>query len=310
MKVVIAGGSGLIGRALAAHLAWNGHQVVVLTRDVSGLPPTVAVRRVEWQPDGTAGPWVSEIEGATAVVNLAGAGIADSAWSDERKQELRSSRVLPTRSLVAAIRQASIKPGVFVQGSAMGFYGASLDDRELDESFPPGDDFLGQLCVAWEAEAHPVAALGIRLVVLRTGLVLSPDGGILGRLKWPFLFFLGGPIASGRQYMSWIHVDDWLAMAVWAVSAPVATGAFNATAPSPVTNEEFSAAYGRALNRPSWLRVPAIGLRTIFGEMGLVMLTRGQRVIPKHALDLGFRFQYPGIDEAMRLAVGTKENTT
>ena len=192
----------------------------------------------------------------------------------------------------------------------MGFYGAGLDDRELDESFPPGDDFLGQLCVAWEAEAHPAAALGIRLVFMRSGLVLSPEGGLLGRLKWPFLFFLGGPVASGRQYMSWIHLDDWLAMATWALTTPVVVGILNATSPSPVTNEEFSAAYGRALSRPSWLRVPAIALRTIFGEMGVEMLTKGQRVVPKHALDLGFRFQYPRIDEAMELAVGKRGGAT
>jgi uncharacterized protein len=307
MKVVIAGGSGLIGRFLAAHLAWAGNQVVVLTRDAGALSPTVAIRHVEWQPDGTAGPWASEIDGATAVVNLSGAGIADSAWSDERKQELRSSRVLPTRSLVAAVRQASTKPGVFLQGSAMGFYGASLDDRELDESFPPGDDFLGQLCVAWEAEAHPVVALESRLVLLRSGVVLSSEGGILGRLRLPFLFFVGGPVASGRQYMSWIHIDDWVAMATWALTTPAVSGIFNAASPSPVTNDEFSQAYAHALGRPSWLRVPAFALQTIFGEMGVVMLTKGQRLVPKHALDLGFRFKYPTIAEAMTAAVGKKD---
>jgi uncharacterized protein (TIGR01777 family) len=207
--------------------------------------------------------------------------------------------VLPTRSLVAAVRQASAKPEVFLQASAMGFYGATLDDRELDESFPPGDDFLGQLCVAWEAEAHPVVALGSRLVIFRSGVVLTPDGGILGRLRLPFRFFVGGPVASGRQYMSWIHIDDWVAMATWALTTPAASGIFNAVSPEPVTNELFSQAYARALRRPSWLRVPAIALRAIFGEMGIVMLTRGQRLVPKHAVDLGFRFKYLHIGDAM-----------
>ena len=293
MKVVIAGGSGLIGRALAAHLASAGHEVVVLTRD-SARRSTMAIRLVKWQPDGTAGPFASEIDGATAVVNLTGAGIADSSWTEERKQELRDSRVLPTRSLVAAIRQVAAKPVVFIQGSAMGFYGASLEDRELDESFPPGDDFLGQLCVAWEAEAHPVVALGTRLVLMRSGVVLSPEDGILGRLRLPFLFFVGGPVSSGRQYMSWIHLDDWVGMATWALTTPVASGIFNATSPSPVTNEKFSQAYARALGRPSWLRVPAIALRAIFGEMGVVMLTKGQRVIPRHALGSGVPVQVSG----------------
>lgn len=306
MKVVIAGGSGLLGRSLAAHLAWSGHQVVVLTRDAASLPPTVAIRRVEWQPDGSAGPWASEIDDAAAVVNLTGAGIADSRWSDERRQELRLSRVLPTRSLVAAVRQASAKPVVFLQGSAMGFYGSSLDDRELDESFPPGDDFLGQLCVAWEAEAHPVVALGSRLVFLRSGVVLSSEGGILGRLRLPFQFFVGGPVASGRQYMSWIHLDDWVAMATWALTTPTVSGILNATSPTPVTNDEFSHAYARALGRPSWLRVPAVALRAMFGEMALAVLIKGQRLVPKHALDLGFQFKYPTIAEAMTAAVGKK----
>ena len=306
MKVVIAGGSGLIGRSLAAHLAWGGHQVVVLTRDTGRLPPTVAIRQVEWQPDGNAGPWASEIDGSAAVVNLTGAGIADSRWSDERRQELRLSRVLPTRSLVAAVRQASTKPAVFLQGSAMGFYGSSLDDRPLDESFPPGDDFLGQLCVAWEAEAHPVVALGSRLVFMRSGVVLSSEGGILGRLRLPFQFFVGGPVASGRQYMSWIHLDDWVAMATWALTTPSVSGILNATSPTPVPNEEFSQAYAHALGRPSWFRVPAVALRAVLGEMAVAMLIKGQRVVPKHALDLGFQFKYPTIADAMTAAVGKK----
>ena len=163
-----------------------------------------------------------------------------------------TSRVLPTRSLVAAVRQVSAKPVVFIQGSAMGFYGASLDDRELDESFPPGDDFLGQLCVAWEAEAHPVVALGSRLVLMRSGVVLSPEDGILGRLRLPFLFFVGGPVSSGRQYMSWIHLDDWVAMATWALTTPVASGIFNAT--SPIAGDERGVfASLRARARPAKL---------------------------------------------------------
>jgi uncharacterized protein (TIGR01777 family) len=310
MKVVIAGGSGLLGRALASHLARNGNQVVVLTRDAGSQPTPAGIRRVEWQPDGTAGQWASEIDGATAVVNLTGAGIADARWSDERKAELRTSRVLPARSLVAAVRQAAAKPVVFVQASAMGFYGASLNDQALDESFPPGDDFLGQLCVAWEAEAHPVASLGSRLVLLRSGVVLSPEGGILARLRLPFQFFAGGPVASGRQYMSWIHIDDWVALATWTLSTPLASGSFNAVSPSPVTNEEFCQAYATALKRPCWFRVPAIALQAVFGEMAVAMLIKGQRIVPKHALDLGFRFRYPAIADAMTATVGKESAAT
>ena len=160
------------------------------------------------------------------------------------------------------------------------------------------------MCVAWEAEAHPVAALGSRLVFLRSGVVLSPEGGVLSRLKLPFQSFVGGPIASGRQYMSWIHVDDWVALAAWTLSTPLASGIFNAVSPSPVMNEEFCEAFARALKRPCWFRVPAILLRAIYGEMAVAMLVKGQRVVPQHALDLGFRFKYPAIADAMAAVVG------
>jgi uncharacterized protein (TIGR01777 family) len=306
VKIVIAGGAGLLGRALTERLVATGHTVVVLTRDATGTAPFANVRRVEWTPDGSSGTWANEIDGATAVVNLAGAGLADSRWTDDRKDELRASRVLPTRSLIAAIRQVAAKPVVFIQASGVGFYGAEAGDREFDESFPPGDDFLGQLCVAWEAEAHPVTALGCRLVLCRSGIVLTPNGGILERLRLPFRLFVGGPVASGAQYVSWIHIDDWLAMIMWALATPLVSGAINVTSPAPVTNAEFSEAYAGVLRRPSWLRVPAFALRLIFGEMAGALLIRGQRVIPRRALDLGFRFEYPTVAEAMRAVVGKR----
>jgi uncharacterized protein (TIGR01777 family) len=309
MKVIIAGGSGLLGRALTEKLAATGYHVVVLSRERSGASTLANVRHVEWTPDGSAGGWAAEIEGANAVVNLAGAGLADERWSDERKEELRSSRVLPTRSLVAAIRQARERPGVLIQASGVGFYGAEAGDREVDESFPPGDDFLGQLCVAWEAEAHPVTALGCRLVLCRSGVVLTQEGGILGRLRLPFRLLAGGPVASGTQYLSWIHVDDWLALVMWALTTAGVSGAVNATSPIPVTNAEFSRAFARALNRPSWLRVPAIALRVVYGEMADAMLIRGQRALPRRAQELGFRFKYPAIEEAMAATAGRKPLT-
>ncbi len=306
MKVIIAGGSGLLGRALTDTLVASGHHVVVLSRDAAGASPLVNARRVQWTPDGTAGEWAAEIEGASAVVNLAGAGLADERWSDERKDELRSSRVLPTRSLVAAIRLARERPAVFLQASGVGFYGTEAGDREMDESFPPGDDFLGQLCVAWEAEAHPVTALGCRLVLCRSGVVLTPEGGILGRLRLPFRLFVGGPVASGTQYLSWIHLDDWLALVTWALNTPAVSGAVNASSPMPVTNAEFSEAFARALKRPSWFRVPAFALRMVYGEMAGAMLIRGQRAIPKRTQELGFRFEYRTLAEAMQAVVARK----
>jgi uncharacterized protein (TIGR01777 family) len=244
------------------------------------------------------------MDGADAVVNLAGAGIADRRWTSARKALIRSSRVLATRSLVAAIREAPRRPSVFIQGSAVGYYGADRGDAVLDESFPPGDDFLGQVCVAWEAEAYPVDALGCRLVIARTGIVVAGNGGVLARMKTPFQFFVGGPVASGGQFISWIHIDDWVAMMMWALTSASFDGAFNVTAPEPVTNRLFSAALGRALRRPSWLPVPGAVLRVVFGELAGPLLIRGQRVVPARALAAGFTFGHPHIDDAMTTSLG------
>jgi uncharacterized protein (TIGR01777 family) len=299
VRIIIAGGSGFLGRALAEHLVGRQHQVVILTRGES-VPASTGARPVSWQPDGSPNPgaWARDIDGADAIVNLSGAGMADKRWTRRRRDELRLSRVQPTRSLVAAIRAASVKPATFVQGSAVGFYGVAADEI-FDESFPPGQDFLGQLSVAWEAEAHPAAALGCRLVILRSGVVLAPHGGMLKKVIPPFRFFVGGPIASGRQYLSWIHLTDWVAFVTWVLETPSVSGPVNATSPSPVTNEEFSRALGRALRRPSWLRVPGFALRTLFGEMADDMLISGQRVVPKRALEAGFSFRYPEIQSAL-----------
>jgi len=301
MKVVIAGGTGFLGRALVDHLAAHGHEVISLSRSGPAPGPSGS-RRVDWQPDGTPGPWAREVESADAIVNLAGAGIADRRWSAARKEELRVSRVLSTRSLVSAVRAAAKKPATFIQGSAVGFYGVS-GDQAIDESFPPGDDFLGSTCVIWEAEAHPVEALGCRLVRIRTGIVLAKDGGALPQMAMPFRFFVGGPIASGRQFMSWIHRDDWLHLVRWALETPTVSGVFNATAPNPATNAEFSKALGRALHRPSWLPVPGFALRILFGEFATHGLVGGQRVVPKRALDAGFSFIYPDLGDALTSAL-------
>jgi hypothetical protein len=303
VRVVLAGGSGFLGRALSEHLVGRQHEVVILTRSGS-VPARTGARAVSWQPDGSQNPgaWAKEIDGAQAIVNLTGAGMADKRWTRRRKDDLRQSRAQPARSLVAAIRAATVKPATFVQGSAVGFYGA-YGDEIIDESFPPGQDFLGQLCVSWEAEAHPAAALGCRLVILRSGVVLGRGGGMLKKVIPPFQFFVGGPIASGRQYLSWIHMADWLSLVTWAIDTPAASGPINATAPSPATNADFSRALGRALRRPSWLRVPGFGLRVLFGEMASDMLIAGQRVVPKRAQEAGFAFKHPDIEGALVDAV-------
>jgi len=308
MKIIIAGGSGFLGRALAARLDADGHEVVVLTRrpaDSSGR-----VRRVVWQPDGSTPPadagqptgWAREVEGADAVVNLAGEGIADRRWTAARKRALLESRTQSTRSLVVAIRAASQRPRTFIQASGVGYYGVA-GDEVIDESSPPGSDFLAGLCMNWEAEARAVEALGCRLAIIRNGVVLARHGGALKKMLPPFLFFVGGPIADGRQYFSWVALDDWTALVAWVLAPSSVTGALNGTAPEPVTNAHFSKALGRALHRPSWIPVPGFALRLLVGELADAGLINGQRVVPKRALSLGFTFTYPSVDAALAQAV-------
>lgn len=304
MKIVIAGGSGFLGRPLTQELVAQGHEVVVLTR--GRAQHSGGVRSVQWSgtPGDTEDTWAFEIDGADAVINLAGAGIADKRWSATRKLELRQSRTDSTRALVGAIRSAAKRPSVFLSGSAVGFYGPQPDNGPaLDESAPPGADYLSTLAVDWEAEAHAAAALGCRVVILRTGVVLARDGGALQKLIPPFNFFVGGPIGSGRQVMSWIHRSDWIEMVVFLLRRHDAVGVFNGTAPEPATNAEFSRALGTALGRPSWLPVPGFALKVLIGEMAGPALLAGQRVVPRHALDLGFTFQYPDIQSAITAAV-------
>jgi uncharacterized protein len=310
MKIVVAGGSGFLGRPLASRLALGGHEVVILTRRIALGRATTGLRYANWEPDGTA-PGASrgagipdtEINGADVVVNMAGAGIADQRWTPARKEELRQSRILSTRSLIAAIRGVKHPPRIFVQASAIGYYG-STGDAMLDESSGPGTDFLAALCVDWENESGPTVELGCRRVVIRTGIVLAAEGGALQKLLPPFRMFAGGPIGNGRQYMSWIHLNDWVSMVAWAIENHDVTGVLNATAPKPVTNKEFSRALGRAIHRPSLLPVPRFALRALVGEMADVMLLTGQRVMPKKALELKFGFRYPDINLAMKAALG------
>ena len=307
MKIVVTGGTGFIGRALCASLAADGHDVVVLSRFAGGTYQGVRHVRAQvtrdasgtyhYEPQGAV-----EIDGATAVINLAGAGIADSRWTAARKALLRESRVSTTSAVVTAIAQAAHTPSVFISGSAIGVYGSSLT-ATFDESSPAGTDFLAQLCADWEQCARQAESAGCRVVLLRTGLVLANDGGLLSKLKPPFQFFMGGPSGSGKQWMSWIHRDDWIAMVKWAIANPGISGPLNATAPTPVTNKEFSTALGRALHRPSVFPLPAFVLRVMFGELADGALLASQRVMPSKAKGNGFAFKYSGIEEGVRGAV-------
>ena len=299
MRIIVAGGSGFLGSALSTRLARDGHTVVVLSRDADAARPPGLVRYSTWTPNGEAGNWVREIDASDVVVNLAGAGIADKRWTERRKRVLRDSRILSTRSLVNAIKVVSHRPTVFIQGSALGYYGSFDNGPVLDERSPAGSDFLAQLAVAWEAEAQSVTAIGCRLAITRTGIVMSDAGGALPKLLPPFKAFVGGPLGSGKQTWSWIHLDDWVGIATWAISNPSVSGPVNAVAPYAVSNAEFSSALGRALHRPSLIPVPPPVLRVMLGEMADVALLRGAHVVPKRTLDLGYKFRYERIDEAL-----------
>jgi uncharacterized protein (TIGR01777 family) len=305
MKIVIAGGTGFLGVALAETYAEEGHDVRVLTRTLrpgesrhdpgTGVP---GVTRVGWYPDGRSGIWADVINGADAVINLAGANLGEARWTPQRKAILQDSRIIPTRSLAAAITEASVRPPVFISASGVGYYGRGSEPTT--EGSPAGTDFLAGLCEAWETEAARARSAATRVVFIRSGVVLEKSGGVLPRMITPFRFFVGGPLGSGRQYMSWIHRIDWIEMIRWIIDTPTVTGAVNATAPVPVTNRAFARALGRAIHRPSLLPAPAFALRMVLGEMADPLVLTGQRAIPQCALSHGFHFRYPEIDLAFR----------
>jgi uncharacterized protein (TIGR01777 family) len=307
MKIVIIGGTGFIGRALCATLIQGGHRVVVLTRQLGQIHhrPELPVQVVEWNARDS-GPWEQVLEGADAVINLAGTPIADTRWTDLRKQLIIDSRILTTRLLVRALSRWSSKPATFISASGIGYYG-STDDRQLDEGAARGEGFLADLCLGWESEALRAAEFGARVVTLRTGMVLEQDGGALPKMLLPFRFFAGGPIMPGNQWVSWIHRRDHIGLIQWALSTPTVSGPINAVAPEPVTMKTFCEVLGRVLHRPSWLPVPGFALNALLGELGTLMTT-GQRVIPAKALAGGYRFQYPTLEPALQAILTDARN--
>ncbi|HEY7790584.1 MAG TPA: TIGR01777 family oxidoreductase [Vicinamibacterales bacterium] len=296
MKIIVAGGTGLLGGPLCATLAAEGHHVVVLTRQATPAAPDRA-DVVRWRPDGGVGDWASGLHDADAVINLTGESLAGGRWTAARKQRLRDSRLLPTRSLVAAIRSSARPPDVLLNASAIGYYG-DRGDELVTESTPAGDDFAARLCVDWEVEATAAASDSTRVALIRTAPVLARDGGLLAQMALPFKLFVGGPMGSGHQYLPWIHLDDWVRLVQWMLESDV-TGAVNACAPAPVTNAAFSRALGGALGRPSWLRAPAPAIRLALGEMATMVLA-GQRAMPAKAIERDVPFKYGNLDEALR----------
>jgi uncharacterized protein (TIGR01777 family) len=298
MNIVVSGGTGFIGWPLCASLFQKGHRITLLTRRIEAQRSCDStVTAVEWN-GREAGAWEHCLKGADAVINLSGAPIADGRWTDARKRLLTESRILSTYLLVEAMSRCTSKPRTLINASGIGYYGTS-DDRVLDETAVRGQGFLADLCLSWEAEALRAAEFGVRVVMLRTGMVLERDGGALPRMLLPFRFFAGGPIMPGTQWVSWIHRRDHIGLIQWALTTPSISGPLNAVAPEAVTMNWFCEILGQVLHRPSWLPVPGFALQMALGELGTLMTT-GQRVNPAKALSGGYAFHYPTLEPALR----------
>lgn len=303
MRVVITGGSGLIGRALTEDLTRDGHAVVVLSRSperVRGLPPGAQV--VAWDAK-TGHGWAQHADGADAIVNLAGAslkgeGFLPSRWTARRKRLIRDSRLQSGAAVVDAVRQAQNKPKLVIQSSAVGYYGPQ-GDQALDEAAPAGQDFLADVCVEWEASTADVEALGLRRVIVRTGLPLAVEGGAFPLLRLPFQLFAGNTFGDGAQYYSWVHFGDFIRALRFLIEHDAAQGIYNLTAPNPVTNQVFAKTLGAVMRRPLWLPAPALALNLALGEVSTVVLD-GQRALPQHLQADGFTFEYPELEPALR----------
>ncbi len=306
MKVAVTGATGFVGSRLIERLQAEGHTVVALTRNPERalqMFPAAAFPQVEavgYTPTAM-GDWQQSLSGCDGVVNLAGEPIAESRWTPERKQMILNSRKLGTQTLVAAIAQAMPKPSVLVNASAIGYYGTS-ETATFDETSAPGADFLAQVCQEWEAAAQTVEQAGVRLVILRIGIVLG-DGGALAKMIPSFKLFAGGPIGTGRQWFSWIHREDLVSLILQALTDTNISGIYNATAPNPVRMAEFANTLGSLLKRPSWLPVPSFALEALLGDGAKVVL-EGQQVLPKRTQATGFQYQYPTVTQAVTEILG------
>jgi uncharacterized protein (TIGR01777 family) len=295
MKVLVTGSHGLIASALIPRLERDGHSVTRLVRQAP------RPGELQWDPEGGAIDR-DGLEGHDAVVHLAGVGIGDHRWTDEHKRAVLDSRVKGTQLLSEALAALEHKP-VFVSGSAIGYYG-NRGDEELTETSAPGDDFLASICTQWEAATGAAEDAGLRVVHLRTGIVLSKGGGALKQMLTPFKLGIGGKLGSGRQWFSWIHIDDEVGSILHALTNVAVRGPLNAVSPNSATNAEFTKALGRALHRPAVVPVPAFGLRVLFGrEMADTMLLSGQRVLPKVLARTGYAFSHPDLDAALASVV-------
>lgn len=307
MKIAITGATGFVGSRLVERLQQEGHQMIVLTRNSAHAErvfpksafPTVEI--VVYTPT-ESGDWQRAISGCDGVVNLAGEPISER-WSPQHKQGILNSRKLGTQKIVEAITQANPKPQVLVNASAIGYYGTS-ETATFDETSPSGDDFLAKVCQEWESEAQKVTSTGVRLVILRFGVVLGM-GGAIAKMLPPFKLFAGGPIGTGKQWFSWVHREDLVSLILWALTQPGMEGIYNATAPNPVRMTEFCTTMGQVLNRPSWLPVPGFALEALLGD-GAKVILEGQQVLPKRTQSTGFEYQYSTVQQALKQVLSSE----
>lgn len=302
MRIIIAGGSGLIGRELTSALVDDGYEVIILSRNpdkVVGMP--VGVKILQW--DGrTVQDWVKEMENTDVIINLtgeniSGEGIFPTRWTNKRKERLLQSRVDSGKVLSKAIAMSDKKPGVFVQASGISYYGMNWENQATEES-GVGNGYLASICIDWEASSEPVEALGLRRVIVRNGIVLSTKGGALLPLLMQYKFFVGGPIGDGRQVYSWIHIADEINAIRFLIEDDHARGIYNLTSPNPVTNIEFGQTIGEVLKRPHYFRLPGFAMRLAFGEVASMVL-EGQRVLPKKLLEQGYIFKFPKLADTL-----------
>jgi uncharacterized protein (TIGR01777 family) len=292
MKILLTGGTGFIGKPLRKELVADDHEVIILTR--ARKESSESLRFVQWDWN-MPGNLTELVTGVDVVINLTGEPVINKRWSEKQKKILLKSRINPTHQIVSAINNSSIKPKKFISASAIGFYG-NTRDKKITEDSPAGSDFLANLCKEWEEEALKAET---NVTILRIGIVLGKKGGALERIVAPFKMFLGGPLGSGNQWMSWIGIHDLVGLIKFIIANENVKGIINATSPNPVTNKEFSNILGRVLSRPSFMPVPGIALKIMLGEMANVLLT-GQRVYPEKASGYGYKFKYPDLEDALR----------
>ena len=298
MKILITGTSGLVGTHLIPTLKAKGHEIYRLVRKAPK-----GADEIQWDAEkGFSEDEQAKLEGFDAVIHLAGDNVASENWSSEKKRKIKESRTVGTRVLVDALRKCADKPKILVSASAIGFYG-NRNDEVLTEDSAKGAGFFPEVCAEWEAEAKKAEVFGARVVMPRIGVVLAKDGGALEKMLTPFKFGVGGTIGSGKQFMSWIVLDDLVGIFHFALENAELKGEVNATAPNPATNEEFTKALGKVLNRPTFLPIPAFGIKLLFGEMGETLLLEGCRVLPKRLQDAGFEFQFANLDDALKHAI-------